>query len=335
MSDAATLIDPADLARALAWAERSYRACDVCALGCGVDRTTEAGARAAACGLGEAGRVYKEYLHWGEERRLVPSHTVYLSGCNFRCGFCSDWEPVAEPSAHGVTLSPRALALRIAQRRGEGARNVNFVGGLPDVNVLYLLRVLEHVPADTHVVWNTNLWTTEVAIDHLAPLVGTWLVDLKFGDDACAKKLARVGAMPGANAAAPSDYLDTMMRLLGHLTRRVPAGRAVLVRHLLMPGHFACCTRPALERLAATHPGIAVNLMTGYLPYRLGRGSGPLARRMPGAEVDEAIAWFASLPFADVCVDGVEWSRAAPGSAGAASTGPASTGPLGIAKDSP
>lgn len=327
------MIDAGDLARAIAWAERAYRACDVCALRCGVDRTTPEGAHAAACGLGEAGRVYKEYLHWGEERRLVPSHTVYLSGCNFRCAFCSDWEPVVEPAAHGVTLSPRALAHRIAQRRAEGAKNVNFVGGLPDVNVLYLLRVLEHVPADTHVVWNTNLWTTEAAIDHLAPLVGTWLVDLKFGNDACAKKLARVGAMPGAGAAAPDGYLDTMMALLDHLVRRLPPGRAILVRHLLMPGHLACCTRPALERLAHAHPRIAVNLMTGYLPYRLARGSGPLARRTPDRETAEALAWFASLPSTDVCVDGVEWSRAAPGSLGAASAGPSPT--LGTSKDSP
>ena len=137
------MIESARLAAALAWAEDRYAACDVCAEGCGVNRLT--GER-GHCGLGEQGRVYKEYLHLGEERSLLPSHTIYLSGCNLRCVFCSDLGPVTQPQSHGVSVSPQALAQRIAERRGEGARNVNFVVGLPDVNVLYILRTLSHCP---------------------------------------------------------------------------------------------------------------------------------------------------------------------------------------------
>ena len=92
-------IDRAALARAIAWADEAYRSCDACAERCGVER--HAGP-AGVCGLGSGGRVYKEYLHWGEEARLVPSHTIYLSGCNFRCAFCSDWDAVVEPLAHGA-----------------------------------------------------------------------------------------------------------------------------------------------------------------------------------------------------------------------------------------
>jgi len=291
-------IDRAALVRAIAWAQAAYRACDVCAEKCGVDRLA---GPAGVCGLGVEGRVYKEYIHFGEERRLVPSHTVYLSGCNFRCAFCSDWAQVVAPLAHGVALSPRALAHRIGQRRGEGARNVNFVGGLPDVNVLYLLRVLEHVADDTNVVWNTNLWTTETAIDHLVDLVGTWLVDVKFGNDICARKLSR-----------SKDYWATTTRLFEHLgaalARPERAGRGVLVRHLLMPGHLECCTKPALLWLAERAPTAPVNLMTGYLPYRLGANAQaskrPTAHRMVSAEVTEALRFFSSLGFADAMVDG-------------------------------
>lgn len=287
------LIDRAALERAIAWAEAAYRRCDVCAERCLVDRMA---GPAGVCGLGEHARIYKEYVHLGEERRLVPSHTIYMTGCNFRCAFCSDWAQVTEPLAHGAVVSPRALALRIAQRRAEGARNVNFVGGLPDVNVLYILRTLAHVPEDTHVVWNTNLWTTETAIDHLVDIVTTWLVDLKFGSDGCARKLSRA-----------TDYWAVTSALLGRLIDLTRArGRHVLVRHLLMPGHLECCTKPALSWLAEVAPAIPVNLMTGYLPYRMAGTRGPMGRRPPPAEVGEAVRWFQTLGFADAMIDGME-----------------------------
>ena len=79
------MIDAGRLAAALTWAESRYASCDVCAERCGVNRLTD---ERGHCGLGEDARVYKEYLHLGEEQCLVPSHTIYLTGCNFRCRFC-------------------------------------------------------------------------------------------------------------------------------------------------------------------------------------------------------------------------------------------------------
>ncbi len=297
------LLEPGALERAIAWASAAYRACDVCAERCGVDRIAAPG---GVCGLGEDARIYKEYIHFGEERRLLPSHTVYLSGCNFRCAFCSDWDQVVAPLAHGVAISPRALGHLIARRRAEGARNVNFVGGLPDVNVLFLLRALAHAPSDTHVVWNTNLWTTETAIDHLVPLVGTWLVDLKFGDGACGRKLSRA-----------RDYWPTVTHLFRYLLAATRQhGRAILVRHLLMPGHLACCTEPVLRWLAEVAREVPVNLMTGYLPYRMSRGAGAaraMGGRVPAGEIAAALSLFERLGFVDAMVDGVECARDEPG----------------------
>ncbi|MCC6625496.1 MAG: radical SAM protein [Deltaproteobacteria bacterium] len=273
---------------AIAWAEAAYRACDVCPEDCRIDRFQSASGR---CGLGADARVYKEYLHFGEERRLVPSHTIYLTGCSFRCAFCSDWDAVTRPGELGVPATPEAVARRIALRRSQGAKNVNFVGGVPDVNVLAILKVLALVPADTHVVWNTNLWSAPALIDHMRPIVGTWLADLKFGSDACALKLARV-----------RDHWRVLTDRLG----RVPRERLV-VRHLLMPGHLDCCTGPVLRWLADTMPEVPVNLMTGYHPFRLARAArSPMAHTVPAAEREAALALFSSLPFLDRMLDGVE-----------------------------
>lgn len=288
------VIDRAHLERAITWADHAYRSCNVCAERCGVDR--HAGP-AGVCGLGTGARIYKEYVHFGEERRLVPSHTVYFTGCSFRCAFCSDWSQVVSPLDHGIEVPPEALAMRIAQRRAEGAVNVNFVGGVPDVNLLYILKVLSHTPSDTQVVWNTNHWTTDEVVGHLGGIVATWLSDLKFGNDVCARKLSRA-----------KDYWATLTRMLV----RVPAER-LLVRHLLMPGHLECCTKPVLDWLASHLPDVTVNLMTGYSPFRMAGAKGrtgprvAMARRNRDDETNAAIAHFAGLPFADRLLDGLEW----------------------------
>ena len=280
------MIDSSRLAAALAWAQARYERCDVCAEQCGVNRLA---GELGRCGLGEHAQVYKEYVHLGEERALVPSHTIYLSGCNFRCVFCSDMGPVAQPLRHGVQVSPLKLAKRIAQRRTEGARNVNFVGGLPDVNLLYILRTLSHCPADTHVVWNTNLWTTYEAIERLRGIVGTWLVDLKFGDERCALKLS------GAR-----DYLPRLHALLPLAAR----SGELIVRHLLMPGHLECCTKPALNWLSRHIPDVSVNIMTGYHPFQLAGRKGAMGGRLSQEERDASVAFASTLFGAQLCVDG-------------------------------
>ena len=258
---------------ALEWTEGAYSDCRVCAAQCGVDRTK---GPAGVCGLGRDARIYKEYLHLGEEAALVPSHTIFMTGCNFRCPFCSDDRFVRKPTAHGVTIPPEALAVRIAQRRQQGATNVNFVGGVPDVNLLYILRTLSHCPDDTHVVWNTNLWSTRSVMARLGGVVGTWLADFKFGNDRCAKKLS----------GGVSDYLGTLAPLLEHAA----ASHAnLIIRHLVMPGHLACCTEPVLKHVAQHWPQVPFNLMLGYHPFQLAPHSGVLGRRLERVEAEQAL----------------------------------------------
>jgi putative pyruvate formate lyase activating enzyme len=283
---------PERLVAATAWAEERYRACDVCAVGCGVDRMA---GELGFCGLGVGGRVYKEYLHMGEERALVPSHAIYLSGCSMRCAFCSDLGPVSEPAAHGALVSPRALAARIAERRSQGAKNVNFVGGTPDTSLLFVLRTLAHCPEDTHVVWNTNLWSTPAALEALRGVVGTWVADHKFGNDRCASRLAGV-----------KGYVARIESLL---PQAASSGR-LIVRHLLMPGHLDCCARPVLRWLERQLPDATVNLMTGYHPYRLAGRAGAMGFGLPAEERDAAVRILASSRIRERLLDGTEYRTA-------------------------
>ena len=292
-----------DLAARVAAAAEAYRACRLCPRDCGVDRS--AGPRGAFCRLGADAFVYKELLSVGEEAAMCPTMLVDLGGCSLRCLFCSEWDHVVDPQrAPGIRLDADWFAARVQRRREQGARTLTFVGGEPIVNVLAVLNALAQVAPEDRlpVVWNTNGQASDAALDLLDGVVGTWNVDLKFGNPACARRLAGV---QGFDALAEVGRVLRFALRGGPLDATTGLPRAI-VRHLVMPGHTVCCTQPALAWLATTFPGAQLNLMTGYLPLGPAAGghlrTGELGRRASAAEVADAVAaspgaaWIDGIP---------------------------------------
>jgi putative pyruvate formate lyase activating enzyme len=64
----------------------------------------------------------------------------------------------------------------------------------------------------------------------------------------------------------------------------------LIVRHLLLPGHFECCYRPIVEWMSENLPTVPLRVMTGYLP-RWRAGTCPELVSPLGREIgDRAIA---------------------------------------------
>ena len=234
-----------DLTQALA--QRLLAPCRLCWLRCPVDRT--AGER-GRCGLGAGLPVYRDFVHLGEELELIPTHAVYLAGCNYRCAYCSEWEHVERPRQH-PEVDPARLGASIDARRAEGVASLSFVGGLPDVNLPGILAALAASQASVPVVWNSNLSASPEAQRLLEVVVDAYVADLKYGNPDCARRGSQV-----------EGSLAVVQRNL-----RVVRDQAYLVvRHLVLPGHVDCCTRPALAWLADHTPQARVNLMPHYQP---------------------------------------------------------------------
>jgi putative pyruvate formate lyase activating enzyme len=101
-----------------------------------------------------------------------------------------------------------------------------------------------------------------------------WLADFKFGNDACAQRLAKT-----------PDYIrvvkDNLLWADDH--------SELIVRHLLMPGHVECCWQPVAEWLAGNLPGVKVNLRSGFWPaWQAGRHA-ELRRTVSGPESARAV----------------------------------------------
>ncbi|HEX8342808.1 MAG TPA: radical SAM protein [Tepidisphaeraceae bacterium] len=264
MSD--SLIQP----QRLAAARCHDRACMLCEHRCGAAR--DSGER-GPCKAGTEARVFRHRVEYGEEAELVPSHLFYLSGCDLRCVFCIAGLDAFDPSRGGVLTSEWFNAC-VEWGRGQGARNIQWVGGEPTIHLPRVLEVMALCPKLPPVVWKSDFYGTPEAFDLLEGVVDVYVADLKFGNEACAKRLSGV-----------DGYMPIVCRNLLRVAQQ-PAAR-LIVRHLLLPGHEECCYRPILHWLRAHLPQVPLSLRDSYMPSwrakRFDELSAPLSPRAGSA----------------------------------------------------
>jgi len=261
----------------LDWAASQLADCRLCPRDCRVERSA---GKTGWCGAGADARYFMEFVHYGEEAELVPSHTLYLTGCNLRCLFCHTGIERKEREAEPLT--PERLKAIAERGQREGARNLNLLGGEPVVNLPALLRLLAAAGNLPPLVWNTNLYCTAEALEMVAGLPTVYLVDLKFGNDECPEKVSDA-----------QDYWEVVRARLRELWSR--ESNKLIVRHLVLPGHLDCCTRPALEWLAGELGRVQVSLKTGYLVMPAAREDAQLGRFLTDDEARKAEALARSL----------------------------------------
>lgn len=228
--------------------DRILEECHCCERRCLVNRKN---GEKGFCRLTDVSRYASEFLHIGEEPELIPSHTIFFTGCVFACVYCQNWEISTCPDC-GTFIEPSRLAEIIDVRRKEGARNVNFVTPTPHPHTV--LKVVRELSVNTPVVWNSNMYHSREVGKLLEGVVDVYLADFKYGNDDCARKYSKV-----------KNYLKVM-----HENFEAAYGTAeILLRHLVLPGHLECCTGPIAEWVAENIPEVRFNLMFQYRPcYR-------------------------------------------------------------------
>jgi len=185
-----------------------------------------------------------------DELELSPVFAIAFSGCDLRCDFCitgaESWNANAGESWSVATITSRA---RVALQRG--ARTIMVLGGEPTIHLPTVLELVGHLPDDATLVWKTNAHESEEARLLLDGIFDVWVADYKFGNDACAQRLAKV-----------NDYTRVVRENLAWAN----AHADLIVRHLVMPGHVECCWRPVAEWLSSELPLVKVNLRSGFWP---------------------------------------------------------------------
>ena len=120
-----------------------------------------------------------------------------------------------------------------------------------DPYIPFIIETLTYCDVNIPQVWNSNMYLTEKSMKLLHGLVDVYLTDFKYGNNNCAKRLSNV-----------KDYWEIITR--NHKIARAQC--EMIIRHLVLPGHFKCCSKPILEWIAENLENVRVNVMDQYRP---------------------------------------------------------------------
>jgi putative pyruvate formate lyase activating enzyme len=261
-------------------AEKMLECCVLCEMRCKVDRNFEKG----SCGV-QNSLIASEFLHRGEEPPLVPSHTIFFAGCNFQCVYCQNWD-ISQHPEDGMPLSEARLADVIDRRRTQGSRNVNFVGGDPTPHLPFILKTMHLSQENNPVVWNSNLYLSEEAMKLLDGFADLYLTDFKYGNDDCALRLSGV-----------QNYWEVVTR--NH--KLAWQAGDMIIRHLVLPNHIQCCTKPILKWIYHNlGPEVVINIMGQYRPVYGACKHEDISRTPSRGEMEEALNYARDLGFMNI-----------------------------------
>jgi putative pyruvate formate lyase activating enzyme len=257
-------------------ANRMLNECHFCARRCNVDRRTSRG----FCEVNHSSYISSAFLHTGEEAPLVPSGTIFFSGCNLRCAHCQNHDISCNPS-NGEKVSPKQLAAIADELASRGAKNINYVGGDPTPHLHTILSSLPLQQSNITQLWNSNMYLSTETMELLVDIIDFWLPDLKYLSDDCAKRISDV-----------NEYTSIVPRNIK--TAYDQGTKEMIIRVLVLPNHIECCVLPILEWIAKNTPLALVNIMQQYRPlwqvlkkpdlYR------DISRRVTSEEMQQAYA---------------------------------------------
>ncbi|MBW2990666.1 radical SAM protein [Candidatus Woesearchaeota archaeon] len=248
--------------------EKILKSCELCEHKCKVNRTK---GKLGVCRVGNKPDVSSCFVHMGEEPFLVPSFTIFFMNCTFKCQFCQNWS-ISQGIELGHTFTEQELAKIIDTH--SHCNNVNFVGGDPVPCLPFILKTLKLMKSNLPVVWNSNFYMSEKSMDLLKDMVDVYLSDFKYGNDECAKRLSKI-----------DNYTETVKR--NHLLAFKDA--ELVIRHLVLPSHIECCTKPILDFIAENFKDKAIlNLMDQFRPEFNAKNYPEINRLLKTEEFEQA-----------------------------------------------
>lgn len=275
-----------ELRRRVAEAYERLRECDLCARQCRVDRRR---GEVGGCNTGERAVVCSYHAHFGEEDPLVGTHgsgTIFFSWCNLRCQYCQNYD--ISQMGTGREVEPEALAAMMLQLQAEGCHNINFVSPSHVVaQILAGLLIAAEAGLRLPLVYNTGGYDSLAALQLLDGVFDIYMPDMKYADEATARKYSKIKDYPAVNQAAVKE----MHRQVGDLTldERGVARRGLLVRHLVLPNGLAGTAEIARFLAQEVSRDTYINVMDQYRPCYRAAEYPELNRRLTPAEYEEAV----------------------------------------------
>jgi len=258
-------------------ANKYLESCIFCERQCEVNRID---GQKGYCLITKDSYVSSAFLHMGEEAPLIPSGTIFFQGCNFGCVFCQNydisqaWKGKRDLNDIAQRVDVKKLATIADKLVDKGAININYVGGDPIPNIHTIIGSLNHQTSNITQLWNSNFYLSDKALSLIIDLMDFWLPDWKYGNNKCAKKYSGI-----------DNYFDFISR--NHKRIHDEGSGEIIIRHLVMPEHVECCSKPILDYVAKVLPKAVVNIMAQYRPQYKAYQYSEINRRPTSQEIQE------------------------------------------------
>ncbi|MBC8448816.1 MAG: radical SAM protein [Chloroflexi bacterium] len=275
-----------ELQRRVAVAYERLRECDLCARECRVDRRR---GEVGSCNTGERAVVCSYHAHFGEEDPLVGSHgsgTIFFSWCNLQCQYCQNYD--ISQMGTGREVEPEALAAMMLRLQAESCHNINFVSPSHVVaQILAGVLIAAEAGLRLPLVYNSGGYDSMATLRLLDTVFDIYMPDMKYADEAVARKYSKVKNYPAVNQAAVKE----MHRQVGDLAldERGVALSGLLVRHLVLPNDLAGTAAIARFLAQEVSKDTYINVMDQYRPCYRADEYPDLNRRLTRAEYEEAV----------------------------------------------
>lgn len=258
-------------------ANKYLESCIFCERQCGANRIKD---EKGYCFLTKDSFVSSAFLHMGEESVLIPSGTIFFQSCNFGCVFCQNydisqaWKGKRDIEDIATKVNYRRLADLAEKLVDKGAININYVGGDPIPNLHTIVASLNYQKSNICQLWNSNFYLTDKALSLIIDLMDIWLPDFKYGNNECAEKYSGV-----------KNYYDVVAR--NHKRIHDEGSGEIIIRHLVMPNHVECCSKPILDYVVKEIPKCVVNVMGQFRPVFRSNEYPDINRRPNSDEMQE------------------------------------------------
>ncbi len=243
--------------------------------------------RHGRCGVEDKLIVGRIAPHYWEEPVISGekgSGAVFFSGCALNCVFCQNKKISA--SAYGKIISENELDQRIKSLIEKGVHNINFV--TPSHYSLFLADFLQKHNYSVPIVYNTSGYDDCAALEKLRGKVQIFLPDMKYSDNALAKKYSSAADY----VSVAKKAIEKMYSLAGdcEYDENGILKKGVVVRHLMLPDNLEN-TLGVIDWFEKFSRGkkVLFSLMRQYTPCGDLKKFPELQQKLSGGEYEKAV----------------------------------------------
>ena len=133
------------------------------------------------------------------------------------------------------------------------------------------------------VVWNSNGYYSKKTAEILKKFVDVYLIDFRYYNESCAKRLSFV-----------ENYPEAVKRNLIEAKKDKKAD--LLIRILVLPEHINCDAKPILKWIASNlGRNVRINILNQYYPAFESTKIPELTRRLNKKEIQEVLSYAKKL----------------------------------------